>query len=335
MAEALARQIAQIDALLGRPDPFVLIEMGPGTGVLARDLLSALGHAPANLAERLSYLLVERSPALQAAQRHRLAIPGAAGVPRVSWIESLRALDPDSVVGVVLSNELVDAFPVHRIRIEQGQPREIYVEYRDGRFVDSLGPLSSPALSAYLGRLHDRGITMRDGHTTEINLQATAWMKDVARVLGRGLVITIDYGHTAEDLYGADRHRGTLLCYHQQLTSESPYERIGWQDLTAHVDFTTLATTGEEAGLHVTGFTNQMSFLMGLGVEQLLDRYQPGSREFQSIVQLLRPEGMGRTFKILVQHKGIVMPELDGLRYKPFFGTALAGSRMVDGLWLM
>ncbi len=148
-------------------------------------------------------------------------------------------------------------------------------------------------------------------------------MKDVARALGRGFVITIDYGHTAQDLYGPDRPRGTLLCYYSQMASESPYSRVGLQDMTAHVDFTSLAITGEEGGLHVTGFTNQMSFLMGLGVERMLESLEPGSSEFQSVIQLLRPEGMGRTFKILIQHKGITEPQLDGLRFKPFFGSAL------------
>ena len=105
--------------------------------------------------------------------------------------------------------------------------------------------------------------------------------------------------------------------------SETPYSLVGLQDMTAHVDFTSLATTGEEGGLHVTGFTNQMSFLMGLGVERMLESLEPGSSEFQSIIQLLRPEGMGRTFKILIQHKGITEPQLDGLRFKPFFGSAL------------
>ena len=145
-------------------------------------------------------------------------------------------------------------------------------------------------------------------------------------MLGRGFVITIDYGHTAQDFYGPDRPKGTFLCYYSQMASESPYSRVGLQDMTAHVDFTSLAVTGQEAGLHVTGFTNQMSFLMGLGVEQMLESLEPGSAEFQSIIQLLRPEGMGRTFKILIQHRGITEPQLDGLQFKPFFGSALAAT---------
>jgi SAM-dependent MidA family methyltransferase len=114
------------------------------------------------------------------------------------------------------------------------------------------------------------------------------------------------------------------LCYRWQMTSEDPYIRVGYQDMTAHVDFTTLATVGEEAGLSVTGFTNQMSFLMGLGVEDMIAQLTPGTPEFQAALHVLKPEGMGRTFKILVQHKGIETPALDGLSFKPFFGSALS-----------
>lgn len=324
LAQTLARQIHQMDGLLGRPDPFTVIEMGPGKGQLALDVLTACRKisesASDRFFDRLQYILIERSPRLQAAQRHLLGSVHAG----VTWLESLGALDPGSVTGVLLSNELVDAFPVHRIRVEQDTVKEIYVEARDGRFHETLGPLSTPKLTAYLDRLRDCGVSLQEGQTAEINLDAIVWMHEVARVLGRGYVITIDYGHTAQDLFGPDRRRGTLLGYSQQMTSENPYERVGLQDLTAHVDFSALATAGKQGGLQVTGFTNQMSFLIGLGVEQMLDSLEPGSAEFQSIVQLLRPDGMGRTFKILFQHKGVPNPDLDGLRYRPFFGSALA-----------
>jgi hypothetical protein len=99
--------------------------------------------------------------------------------------------------------------------------------------------------------------------------------------------------------------------------------RVGEQDMTAHVDFTALARRGHEAGLEVTGFTNQMSFLIGLGMEEMLESLQPESPEFFAAIHLLKPDGMGRTFKVLVQHKGMPNPELDGLRFQPFFGSIL------------
>jgi SAM-dependent MidA family methyltransferase len=150
------------------------------------------------------------------------------------------------------------------------------------------------------------------------------WMEQVAQRIDRGFVVTIDYGHTAQDLYGPERKNGTFLCYSEQLTNEDPFIRVGEQDMTAHVDFSSLAAVGEEQGLHVTGFTNQMSFLMGLGVERMIEELEPESPEFYAGIHLLKPDGMGSTFKVLIQHKGIHHPELDGLKFKPFFGSALA-----------
>ena len=100
--------------------------------------------------------------------------------------------------------------------------------------------------------------------------------------------------------------------------------------MTAHVDFTALAQAGQQAGLDVTGFTNQMSFLIGLGAEQLLESLQPESPEFYAAIHLLRPDGMGRTFKVLIQHKGMTKPELDGLKFQPFFGSILSKKTAVS-----
>lgn len=323
LARALARQIGQIDEQLGRPDPFTVVEMGPGKGLLARDFLAACATDSTSLASRLRYILIERSPAMVAAQRENLA-PWLE-TSRVSWLNSLADLRDGAVTGAMLSNELVDAFSVHRIRMVNGEPKELYVADVDGRFVEQTGPLSTQALADSLRRLEALDIKLPDGYTTEINLQAIAWVHEVARVLKRGVAITIDYGHTAQDLYGPDRKRGTLLCYFRHEASEDPYVQVGMQDMTAHVDFTALATAGDEVGLHLTGFTNQLSFLMGLGAEQMLAGLPQDSPELQSAVQLLRPNGMGSTFKVLVQHKNMPEPQLDGLLFKPFFGSVLMG----------
>ncbi|BCA55757.1 SAM-dependent methyltransferase [Nitrospira sp. KM1] len=317
LGQALARQAQQVDSLLGHPNPFVVIEMGPGKGLLARHVLSAAHDECPALARRLRYVLIERSASMRSVQQQHLR----PWFDQITWLEDLSGLGESSTTGLMFSNELPDAFPVHRVEMKDGVLLEIFVEIRDGRFVECLRPLSQSALREYLERVR---IELPDGYRTEINLAASAWMQQVAGSLNRGIVMTIDYGHAARDLYGPERSRGTLICYHAQMTSEDPYIRVGLQDMTAHVDFTTLATVGEACGLSVTGFTNQMSFLMGLGVEELIARHEPGSREFQAAVHLLKPEGMGRTFKILVQHKGIERPELDGLAFKPFFGSALS-----------
>ncbi len=319
LGQGLARQARQIDSLLGHPDPFTVIEMGPGKGLLARDLLRTLLQEHDSLAQRIRLILVERSPAMRELQRKHLHEWLNAGL--VTWVENLDSVASAGVTGLLFSNELPDAFPVHRIQIVQGRAQEIYVDYVDGAFVERLHPPSIPDLQAHLDGLN---IPLPEGYRTEVNLQALQWMKTVACAMDRGVVITIDYGHTAQDLYNADRSDGTLLCYYSQLTSEDPYQRVGEQDMTAHVDFSSLALAGEDHGLRVTGFTNQMSFLMGLGVEEMIAGLEPESPAFRAAIHLLRPEGMGRTFKVLVQHKGLEQPDLDGLRYKPFFGDVLA-----------
>jgi SAM-dependent MidA family methyltransferase len=319
LGQALSRQAQQLDAVLGHPDPFTVVEMGPGKGLLARDFLTTCQKAPAGLSHRLRYILIERSASMRMLQQKSLA-PWLGHTGRVTWIDRLEDLPPASVTGLFFSNELVDAFPVHRIAVIEGTPQEMYVDWRDGRFTEIYRSLSGE-LATYL---RDGAVTLPEGYRTEINLNATRWMKQVAQVMARGVVMTIDYGHTSDDLYGPDRKTGTFLCYYHQTTTEDAFDRVGEQDMTAHVDFTALARAGQSAGLEVTGFTNQMSFLIGLGAEELLESLRPESPEFFAAVHLLRPDGMGRTFKVLVQHKNMPKPELDGLKFQPFFGSILA-----------
>lgn len=319
LGQALAKQAEQMDQLLGHPPQFTVIEMGPGKGLLAQHFLSACRRHHSSLFQRLRYLLIECSPAMRASQRKNLA----AWLDRpelLSWADKPEHLPSQGVTGLFFSNELLDAFPVHRIQVTETGIGELWVDYRDGRFVECLKPLSSDRLAQHL-----RGVQAEwpTGYRTEVNLRALEWMKQVAGRLDRGFVVTIDYGHTAQDFYRRDRMRGTFLCYWQHSVHEDPFVRVGDQDMTAHVDFSSLAIAGEAHGLETTGFTNQMSFLMGLGVEQMLAELEQDSPALNSAIQLLRPHGMGTTFKVLIQHKGLMSPVLHGLKFKPFFGSAL------------
>jgi len=320
LGRAIAAQAKQMDELVGCPTPFMIVEAGAGKGLLARDCLAAIHAEQDGFASRVRYVLIERSPAMRELQRqnlaHWLSKPGL-----VTWVEGLDGLAPQSVTGLFFSNELIDAFPVHRVQVAAGRTEELYVDYREGRFVKCFKPLSTAALVHYLQQLNP---TWPEGYRTEVNLLAMDWMKQVARRMDRGFVLTIDYGHTAQDLYGPERKDGTFLCYFQQRANDDPFMRVGEQDMTAHVDFSSLAAVGEMQGLHVTGFTNQMSFLMGLGVEEMVGKLEPESPAFRAAIHLLKLNGMGSTFKVLVQHKGISRPELHGLKFKPFFGSALA-----------
>ena len=179
------------------------------------------------------------------------------------------------------------------------------------------GPLSSAALAEYLT---EQGITLQEGQLAEVNLEACAWIAEMGARLGRGFALTIDYGHEAQELYD-DRHmRGTLLAYENHRAGENFFRAPGQQDLTAHVNFTALDRHGNRAGLQRTGLTSQSNFLLSLARHSdFADLQSPAMTEAQQtrarllFKTLIYPEGMGETFQVLIQHKGVEHPHLSGL----------------------
>jgi len=318
-AELVGRQIAQAAEEIVPSGEFTIVEMGAGKGLLAQHLLNAYRRDKPDFLARLRYLLVERSPAMVETQKQRLLELTGTGV-NIAWVPDLDAVSADSITGVFLSNELVDAFPVHRLVKRPLGLREIFVGWDGSRFIEIEAPPFSPDLEAYFARI---GISLEVGQQAEVNLQALAWMRQVGTRLRRGLVVTIDYGHAAADLFAPARKTGTLLGYYRHTVSDSPYVHVGQQDLTAHVDLTSLALAGQDVGLKVTGFTNQLHFLIGLGIESAFAGLDPESPQSAAMRELLRPDGMGTTYKILIQHKGMSAPQLDGLRSRPYFLDAL------------
>ena len=315
------RQIEEMQVLLGK-SPLNIIEVGAGKGLLCLDiLLSAQEKAP-ELFETLKYFIIEKSPDFIERQKRQLEGPGL--LDKVSWVADFKEALPDGT-GIVISNELIDAFPVHKVRFSNGLWEEIYVTLKKGEFVEVDGAPANRELSDFLA-----GLTapFEEGYTTEVNLKGIDWIKGVSTHLNKGFLITIDYGYPRMGLYSPERNRGTLTCYYKHQASEDPYVNIGEQDITAHVDFTSLAEAGKEAGLETTGFTDQSYFLMGCGIEEefhplaapTLDKGGLGGVEaFKSnitIKKLLLPGGMGSTFKVLIQHKGMEKPQLRGFSFK-------------------
>ncbi len=319
LAKCLVRQLEEIDERLGHPPVFHLVEMGPGDGTLLRDLLQECQEQQSSLFSRFACILVERSPAFRRRQQDVLAAWQEQGVG-IRWVDDLQSIPDGSLTGTLFSNELVDAFPVHRVRMAEDGLRELYVTSRDNALQERWGEPSTPELTSFLS---DLDVELPVGFTTEINLEAVKWIKQVARVLDRSVVITIDYGHTARDYFAPERKNGTLMGYYRHTVTTDPFTRVGEQDLTAHVNFSSLARTGEQIGLTTMGFTNLLHFLMSLGIEELVEGCEQESEAVQAAAQLLRPHGMGTTFKVLVQHKGIVVPALRGLRHRAFFESVL------------
>ncbi len=306
-SRVMAAAITEMWECLGSPADFVLLEAGAGRGFLSTGVLSALEELTPQLHEIISVVLVEKNPKLRQPTSDN-----------VTWLEEL----PEAGTikkGVIISNELIDSFPFHRVKFDASGVNEVYVG-RDGPdLIDIEGPLSSEGIGKYLEEME---VDFVDGQCAEVNLLAGAWIGEAASILESGFVVTIDYGLPARELYGLDRLGGTLMCHYQHKANFAPYERVGHQDITSHVDFTELRRKGEKSGLSLCGFTTQKNFLIGLGIlDELVDTGDMGVADFdkvqfnRAIAELISPGGMGDTFKVLVQFKD--GPDREGLCEAP------------------
>ncbi len=308
--QTLARQIAECWDRLGQPASFVVREEGAGSGTLARDILDGLREERPDVLAAIRYELSDVNAVRLHTGVERLA--GAGYDQRVSTATD----EPFS--GVLLANELLDAFAVHRLVIRNGEPHEVFVAWRDGWFADEERPLSSESLAAPLA-----GLDLIEGQRLEVSPVAWEWAKRIGRTLERGYAILIDYGYPAERLYSpSERPEGTLRTYSRHLVGDDPYRRIGLQDLTAHVDFSAISRAAKAGGCTVLGLTSQAYFFAGLGIEELLLRLQTTGADLpdylnarQTIMHLLDPRALGR-FHVLVLGKDVpTEPTLRGLSF--------------------
>ena len=303
----VARQLAEMAGLLSS-EVFEVVEQGAGEGHLALDILDALAEEAPEIYGRLSYTLVEVSQDNRDRQAGNLA--GHAG--KVRWSgENEWTINS----GCFLSNELVDAFPVHVIEKRAGKIQEVFVDSDGELFSETLDDECNQTLSNYFAWL---GHEPFEGTRAEANLLAPEWMRKVGERMTKGFVMTIDYGYPAEELYAPHRRSGTLMCYHRHQADDNPYDSVGEKDITTHVDFTALQKAGSEAGLETLWFGEQYRFLLGLGFFEELVRLEAAATDENearalrlTLKNLIMPEtGMGETFKILVQGKDVGTPEL-------------------------
>jgi SAM-dependent MidA family methyltransferase len=309
----LARQFQEMWVQLEKPAEFLLVELGAGSGSLAAQILNFTAESFPEFYSALQYVAVERSAARRAtATTGPLAKHLAAA--RLAIVSDMPA---QISCGCIFSNEFFDALPVHRLVREGSDLREIYVGLGTNGLCEQFGPLSTPALAEYLT---EQGITLQEGQQAEINLEACEWIKEIGARLGRGFVLTIDYGHEAEELYDHRHMRGTLLAYEKHRASENFFRAPGGQDLTAHVNFSAMVSHGSQARLQRTGFTSQSNFLLSLARHSdFADLQSSAMTETQQtrarllFKTLIYPEGMGETFQVLMQHKDLEHPYLSGL----------------------
>lgn len=298
-AQTLARQVAQVLTVTNGD----VLELGAGTGKLAADLLlalQALGCAPQQ------YFILEVSAYLRQIQKESLqkSLPTEL-LTRVVWLDVL----PQNFVGVILGNEVLDAIPVHLIHKTVGGLYERGVAY-DGDFIwqDRLletGDLSDLAIK----------LGLPNEYLTEVCPAASGLITSLAQVLQRGVIIMLDYGFSAREYYHPQRNLGTLMCHYQHYSHTEPLIYVGLQDITAHVDFTSVAHAGVSHGLELSGFCTQAQFLMNCGILDLMSQvsahdmanYAPLAAAAQ---KLLSPAEMGDLFKVIAFSKKIEEPLL-------------------------
>ena len=298
----LAAQLAEIWQTLGRPDQFTIVEQGAHEGELARDILTALTASSSECFERVRYLIVEPFRVLRDRQRQSLT----RFADRVMWCPSLEAVEP--FVGVHFSNELLDAFPVHlvcrgRVSATDSEPQwlEKFVDWSGDIFTFVERPIADSTLQQQLQSFP----ALPDGYGVEFSQAALDWIDLLSTKLQRGYILAVDYGYLQDDLVEQAQGSGRLQCRAQHQLIDSPLDRIGECDITAHVNWTSVAARAREQKFEIAGFTDQHHFLTGIISEHpgLATGKNPSSR--RQLQTLLHPEMMGRSFQVLGLSRGV------------------------------
>jgi SAM-dependent MidA family methyltransferase len=315
--QLLASQLVEMWTLLGTPACFTVVEQGAEEGRLALDILSAIKQESIGTAEAVHYIILEPVPGKRQQQRAILEGPFFG---KVTWLTGLNELE--GVTGAFISNELVDAMPVYLVEYRNGVWSELLVDISEDGFCFRPSKIESSELAKSLEKLPSFAISP---YRTEVNLAAKRWIRDVSRSLERGFVLIVDYGFPRREYYKPQRNEGTLSCYSLHRRSYDPLVTPGEIDITAHVEFTSLAEAAEEASLKVAGYTDQHHFMVGaaesrlLALEKMVETAGLTSIDAAFFAQyrtLMHPGTMGMAFKYLLLAKGIDgLPQLSGFKY--------------------
>jgi SAM-dependent MidA family methyltransferase len=310
----VARQLEEMWEIMGRPPDFAAIEPGAGAGLMCMDILQYLKGR--EIFGSLTYIIVETNPSVQVRQKKILNQYG----DRVLWISSLR--EAGIRRGCIVSNELLDAFPVHVIEMDEGL-REVFVDIsrNDENAPSAFREIKeSPSTDAISDYLRDFSIQLPNRYRTEINLRIKDWLQSAADVLSEGFILTIDYGYPSVEYYSEERNRGTLLCYLKHQAHENPYTDVGHQDITAHVNFSSVKKWGESLGFQTLGFCRQGTYLLSLGIDQVIKELFANSSDYlfevARIMRLIFPGSLSDTHKVMVSYKGKGNPRLQGFSMK-------------------
>ena len=289
---AIARQLDAVAAALADPD-WTLLELGPGSGALARVVLTHLERPPARM------LLLERSAALRQVQAETLAgLPADLGV-RIEWIDQ----PPDHFSGAVIANEVIDALPVDRFVMSDRGPEAEQLSLADGAPKWTTGA-PGERLNAALERvLADLADPIEPGYRSELCVDLGDWLGTVTAPLERGAVLLADYGYPRREFYHPDRNSGTLVCHYRHRAHFDPLIWPGLTDLSAFVDFTAVADGLLAAGFDLAGFTTQAGFLLGTGMQSAIDEAEDEAERLRragEFKRLVLPGEMGDKFKLMM-----------------------------------
>jgi SAM-dependent MidA family methyltransferase len=315
--QLVAAQCVEMWKLLGAPRHFTIVEEGAEDGQLALDILSAINSESGVAYAATHYTIIEPTFNKQQQQRAKLE-PRFFG--KVTWLSRLADLEP--VTGAFISNEFVDAMPVHTVEYRNGRWSELLVEVSGENFCFVPSCIKAPELVQALEKLPPTP----DPYRTEVNLTANRWIQAVGVKLRNGFVLIVDYGYSRDEYYRPERIEGTLSCYSRHRRTYNPFERPGELDITSHVDFTSLVEAASQADLCLAAYTDQHHFMVGAAEPRLraLEKGVAGrggltraqSAFLGAYRTLMHPGSMGMAFKCLLLTKGLSpAAPLSGFKY--------------------
>lgn len=286
-SRCVARQCQQILTNVKQGD---ILEFGAGSGMMALEVLRELARQ-----QRLPnyYYILEVSADLRERQLKLFREQAPEFVTKIKWLDSLPR---EKFKGIILANEVMDAMPVHRFK-QSDDVQEIYVDFKQDKFQWHCNRPSRSDLTESVAALN---VNFAEGYESEINLLLPAWIASLADILEQGVILLFDYGFPRHEYYHPDRSMGTLMCHYQHRAHSDPFLHVGLQDITAHVDFTTVAESAFANGLEIIGYTHQTGFLLGCGIETMLPNPEDIEEYYtiaQQVKRLTLPSEMGEFFK--------------------------------------
>mgnify|MGYP003311897108 FL=1 len=270
-----------------------ILEFGAGSGILAAQILFELGRIE-SLPKK--YFIIELSSQLRQIQKETIKKILPEIFVRIEWLTEL----PKKFNGIVIANEVLDAFPVKRITFTKGNFYELGVNFKDGHF--KWERMQEPLINLNI----PDSIDFQEGYISEINIQSGTWIRSLYDLMTDGIVLLIDYGMTEAEYFHPQRSHGTLKCFSKHKSNNNPFTQIGKQDITSSVNFSSIASIAKECGFEISGYTTQSMFLISLGIDNYLKNEENEEKRLkiaQEIKQLVLPGTMGEVFKVMALSK--------------------------------